>query len=442
MLLVPHIICPLQSTRVDKAGILPYGIEYPDLGFFGGVQVLNAEQLNLAITPIKKLEYPSFIKYMGSKSKIMDFVIEGINEVHQGGAVCDLFAGSASLAGAIGQQCTVHSNDIQSYSAVLADVYSRSYVTSDFPTATQILDRASAIVEANGILWALEIDYSELTTLDQFNKAEELQKGLIEQDFLYDWHLFAKNYSGTWWSYAQCLWIDAIREVAEEYRDTPAYNPILACLMFAMAYSSQGTGHYAQYRDAKTASSLKDISIYRKRSVSNYFKRKFEELVEWLPKAKPVLPHRSTSLDFVDCLSQFEGGTIYADPPYCFVHYSRFYHAIETLVLYDYPDLQIKGGKLVKGRYREDRHQSPFCIKTQVRGAFQDLFKGVADSGSSLAMSYSNTGMITIEELEALAGTYFKDRTVEVLLTDHQHMTLGRFQDRHRDVQECLLLVK
>lgn len=405
---------------------------------------MNADQFDLIeqMNGFRALEYPSFIKYMGSKSKIIDFVVDGINEVHEGGAICDLFAGSASLAGALGQQCVVHSNDIQSYSAVLADVYSKAYFSEDFPTSNELLSEAEQIVKENAISWAFEIDYTRLDTLEKFNEAEERQRRLIDEEFSTDWHLFAKNYSGTWWSYQQCVWIDALREIAEGYIGKPVYNPILACLMFAMAYASQGTGHYAQYRDAKTASSLKDISLYRKRSIASYFKRKLDELFAYLPTAEPLLPHKSTTLDFKGCLREFGGGTVYADPPYCFVHYSRFYHAIETLVLYDYPELQVKGGKIVKGRYRENRHQSPFCISSQVEGAFRDLFQGVIDSRSNLAMSYSNTGMITIDKIQMLANEYFAGRQVEVLLTDHQHMTLGRLKDRHRDVQECLLVVK
>ena len=60
---------------------------------------------------------------------------------------------------------------------------------------------------------------------------------------------------------------------------------------------------------------------------------------------------------------------IYADPPYSSVHYSRFYHAIESLVKYDY-DIPT-----FKGRYRSDRHQSPFCQKQNVKGAFELLFR-------------------------------------------------------------------
>jgi adenine-specific DNA-methyltransferase len=42
--------------------------------------------------------FPSLIKYMGSKTKIIDFIIDGINFVHQKDRpVIDLFAGSALL---------------------------------------------------------------------------------------------------------------------------------------------------------------------------------------------------------------------------------------------------------------------------------------------------------------------------------------------------------
>ncbi len=392
--------------------------------------------------PLVEQPYPQYIKYMGSKSKIMDFVLEGINEVYEGGVVCDLFAGSCSLAGAIGHQVPVHSNDIQIYSSVLAETYLNSRAYKGMPTGAEIASAAQAIVSKNAKVLGLKIDYSDVETLEDFNALEKQQQLLIEREFRRDWHLFVKFYSGTWWSVEQCLWIDALRQVAEDYRSKPCYSLILSCLMHAMAYASQGTGHYAQYRDAKTASSMKDILIYRRRRLEGYFIRKYDSVSKTLSTDVPVLAHKMTTVDFKDCLDMFEGGTVYADPPYCFVHYSRFYHAIETLVRYDYPVIQSKGGTVVKGRYRDDRHQSPFSIRSQVKKAFIDLFTGVKKSRSNLVLSYSNTGMITMAELSELATTAFPNRKIDVLLTNHQHMTLGRQFDRHRDVEECLLLVR
>jgi adenine-specific DNA-methyltransferase len=212
--------------------------------------------------------------------------------------------------------------------------------------------------------------------------------------------------------------------------------------MYAMAYTSQGTGHYAQYRDANTESGMNDISIYRKRKLEPYFVRRYDEFVASLAPKASLQAHRVTSLDFKDCLAQFSGGTVYADPPYCFVHYSRFYHALETLVLYDNPTVQQMKGTHVKGRYRETRHQSPFCIKSQVEQAFLDMFDGVNRSKSNLVLSYSNTGMISIAEVQRLAKKVFNGRKISVSLTDHTHMTLGRRQDRSREVTECLILVQ
>jgi adenine-specific DNA-methyltransferase len=379
---------------------------------------------------------------MGSKSKIMNFVLEGINEVYSGGTVCDLFAGSASLAGAIGNQVPVHSNDIQYYSSVIAQAYITAWKSKDCPTSADLIDRASEVVTKNSKELGLSIDYKAVFSLEEFDVLEKTQQALINRSFHRPWHLFVKNYSGTWWSVEQCLWIDALRQVAEDYLDNSCYPVIISSLMFGMAYASQGTGHYAQYRDAKTKSSMDDILIYRKRDLVAYFKRKYDEAMLSLLTGKPKLPHKITSLDFVECLKTVNGGTVYADPPYCFVHYSRFYHAIETLVLYDYPEIQQINGKVVKGRYRENRHQSPFCIRTQVTPAFEALFSGVKAAGANLVLSYSNTGMISIEKVGEIAAHIFTGREIKLLTTDHQHMTLGRQKDRHRDVEECLLLVK
>lgn len=383
-------------------------------------------------------KYPSLIKYMGSKSKIMDFVLSGINEVYDGRPVCDLFAGSGSLAGAIGDQATVYSNDVQVYSGILADTYNKAFLAKGTPDLNTIMTAAEKLVDRRRRYDCFY--YEGNLSLDAFNEIEKFQQGLLSESFEYEWHLFAKNYSGTWWSYDQCLWIDALREIADDYKLQPIFPALISSLMFAMAYSSQGTGHYAQYRDAKTSSSQKDILIYRRRSVAQYFRKKYQELMEYLPSEMPNREHKSTSLDYVDFLNSYSGGTIYADPPYCFVHYSRFYHALETVVRYDFPKLQVQRGKIVKGRYRETRHQSPFCIKSKVDSAFDTLFQAASKSDSNIVLSYSNTGMISLEALMDIARVHYGREKLEVMTIDHQHMTMGRKDDRHRQVKEALII--
>lgn len=382
-----------------------------------------------------------YIKYMGSKTKILPFVISGIEEVYEGGFICDLFAGSGTLSGALGTQAPIISNDIQFYSSILSKAYLTDWNNLEV-TSEIVIDKAQEYFDNHYKDLIADYQYPLILNLKEFNKLEKKNQGLIKKEFKNEWHLFTKYYSGTWWSAEQCAWIDSIRKVIEDFKENPAYNTMLSSLMYAMAYNSQGTGHYAQYRDAKTESSMKDILIYRRKSIIEYFIRKLDSALEKLPNTPSKYNHQIHSLDYLDCLETIHDSTIYADPPYCFVHYSRFYHAIETLSLYDYPQIQVKNGKIVKGRYREIRHQSPFSIRSKVKEAFEEMFKIISKNNCSLVLSYSDTGMISIEELLNLAKNIFQKHYINIKSIDHQHMTMGRFNDRDRDVKELLITVK
>lgn len=391
-------------------------------------------------------KYPQVIKYMGSKAGILSFVGGGLSKVHRPGMpVIDLFAGACSVSGGFGHLAPIVSNDIQSYSAIIASTY---------------LFRASRIGNLDIVALAKpyadkklqklpkETSYPATCSLTEFNRVEEANRALINEKFGSKYHLFTKYYSGTWWSAEQCVWIDAIRQILDKLLadgaiEKPDFDLGLTCLMHAMAYCSQGTGHYAQYRDAKTASSMKDINKYRQASLPALFTRKFGPLVAWNQASVVPLQHKLISEDYRSALANIPPSVIYADPPYAFVHYSRFYHAIETLVRYDYPDLQQKAGTLVKGRYREDRHQSPFSIRSQVASAFCELFQGVKSSGSNLVLSYSNAGLIAADELVLLAHSELgKGYKVGVEYMGHEHMTMGRRADHLRKVQEVLLVAR
>ncbi len=404
-----------------------------------GVNCAKTEQF---ITP---RTYPQLIKYMGSKAKIINFVSESIQSIYNGGVICDLFSGSSSLSGALGACYPFLTNDIQHYSSLIASVYLKPINNID--TDSFIQDAADYYKKAREKI-TTEIDYEGFRSLNEFNKIEERNRALINQNFRHHYHLFVKNYSGTWWSAEQCLWIDAIKQAIDkrvkngEFKQAE-YALTMSTLLHAMAYSSQGTGHYAQYRDAKTKSSMLDINIYRQKKLQDLFINKLDQIIAWSQKNVIDLNHKITTLDYKDCLKKIDGGTVYADPPYAFVHYSRFYHAMETLCLYDYPKLQIKSGRIVKGRYREERHQSPFCIRTKVSGAFEDLFSGIKNAKANIALSYSNTAMISLKTLLDISKNTLKsDYDIWVEDLDHQHMTMGRQNDRSRDVKELMLLAR
>jgi adenine-specific DNA-methyltransferase len=364
---------------------------------------------------------PHLLKYMGSKREILDFVSASIDSLEvKCEWVCDLFAGTSVVSGSLAHRFKVHANDIQVYSSIFSHTYFQDLSSISLDTIITVQDDCLKLIKKFRKAYPdLDFDYSNVKSLEDLNSLESNQKRLIEKQFGLGFHLFTKNYSGTYWSFEQCLWIDTIRAIAEKYKDSIEYYVILSSLIFAMSYTSPSTGHYAQYRDV-TEDNMADILTYRRKSVWDYFERKFEELV--LVLSTPLLENKVTSLDYLDCLRIIEEGSIvYADPPYQSVHYSRFYHALETLVKYDYPKIAHKG------RYRDDRHQSPFCKKTTVDTAFLNLFKGVSDKNSHLVLSYCDTGMISLEKIIEISKKSMGDRyEVSVLQKGHTHSTMGR----------------
>ncbi|BFP42058.1 DNA adenine methylase [Flavobacteriaceae bacterium GF1] len=382
-------------------------------------------------------DVPHIVKYMGSKRELIPFLIQSINEIYKGEPICDLFAGSSILSGAIGTSVTMYSNDIQEYSSVFAKTYLGNYNWDDHGNLIDELI-ASATAHVHRVKEAyphLEFTYDDDLTLEGFNTIEKLQQDLIFFEFNdVAHHLFIKNYSGTYWSYEQCLWIDGLRIAAEKFAGSSIYYPILSSIMFAMSYNAQSTGHFAQYRDASSAETMHSIILYRKKEIVTYFKRKLKEIMMFT--GANHLNHQVTALDYRDCLDSIPEKTlVYADPPYSFMHYSRFYHALETLVKYDYPEVQFKG------RYRNDRHQSPFCKRSEVKGAFEEMFEKIKGKKAKLVLSYSNTGMIALESLLDIAHKTFGN-TYKVMVKDidYIHSTMGRIKDKSREVTEYLVI--
>jgi adenine-specific DNA-methyltransferase len=179
---------------------------------------------------------------------------------------------------------------------------------------------------------------------------------------------------------------------------------------------------------------MNNILYYRQKNLYELFIKKFTELLRSLGDSLKQL--KTTTLDFNECLMSLpEGVTVYADPPYAPVHYSRFYHALETLVKYDYPEIGYKG------RYRNDRHQSPFSQKSNAVVAFTQLFANIVNKKSQLILSYSDNGVVEIKYIIELAKQIFPNSyKIEIETIDHTHSTMGRFEDAGRSVTEYLII--
>lgn len=388
---------------------------------------------------IDSVKLPHLMKYMGSKRELLDFIISSINDLDiESSWFCDLFSGTSIVGCSLKDEYNIQINDIQIYTSIFANTYLPNIKNSINPTELEkIKERVLFYVdEFHKKHPGLIFDYRLVSNYNELHRLEIQQQNLIYNNFEIGFHLFVKYYSGTYWSYTQCVWIDSIRAVAEEYKGQREYYIILSSLIYAMSYTSQSTGHFAQFRDV-TESNMTDIMLYRIRDIWTYFEKKFLEILN-VVDVDVINRYSITTLDYLDCLRLIERNTIvYADPPYSSVHYSRFYHAIETLIRYDYPNVKYKG------RYREDRHQSPFGKKTEVKNAFAKLFKEIKNRNSHLILSYSDNGMISQDEImeigNAIMGNTYKGN---IQTKEYTHSKMGRSDIHSMGVNELIISYK
>jgi adenine-specific DNA-methyltransferase len=71
------------------------------------------------------------------------------------------------------------------------------------------------------------------------------------------------------------------------------------------------------------------------------------------------------------------------------------------------------------------------------------MFEKIKQKNSNLVLSYSDTGMIELEQLTNLARSIFgPNYTLEVQTIDYIHSTMGRREDKSRNVQEAIITAK
>jgi len=415
------------------------------------------------------------IKYMGSKREIIDFVVKGVRSVlPDGGTLLDVFAGTHSVGFALRESHRILGTDIQEYSTAIGKALLRGSDT--LPSPDELWNRLephaksnhAALTEYLGDLVARERELlSEgqptpeiMARYAEFQKAWPHAGDLTEPNgdhpncLFRRWLaercrdnqrtpyvLFTAYFACAYFSIAQCMWVDSIRYAIEKALkpNEHLYWIALAALMHACSYCTPGPGHFAQFRALNGSAGSQDILRYRNRSIRTYFREKYAELRSVL--TAPVHENQVWTADYREVLTRgvlSQADAVYADPPYSFVHYSRFYHVLETLVRYDYPKSEHFG------RYREDRHQSDFCIRTKVAGAFDDLVHPVSSAGLPLVISYSNTGMISLEDVVRVCERRYAPTggSVEVWDQGYLHCTMGRRGDKTRDVTEHLIICR
>lgn len=438
--------------------------------------------------------------YMGAKGQLLPGFIESAlaDTTPDGGVVCDLFAGSGAVSWAATPRWTVYANDVQRYSRIIVGALIQHGPRSA-GRLVDSLDFEADLAEAfedhkarlsRRLARPLETEDHLLAALPE--GALGLYRSFLENAPSYPldgrgtgpgwkdgrrlftedrigrlrrardenlYHLATSYYQGIYFGLRQAVELDSMRFAIDRIEGPLADRKrrhYLAALLCAASTSTSGTSHFAQPRSTRKDRELKAIATRRRISIVEAMQKNSERIAAAVDRHDFQPGNRVYCQPWEQALELAGDSidTIYADPPYTSDNYSRFYHVLEVLTRYDFPQLLRRpNGEVSKGRYplRDYRFQSSFCSPRSVEATFRELCSRAAGLGSNLVLSYSvPNGLLYRRMLEqhgthrrALAGFtgVFRDHFGEVELRrrDHQHSGQG---DSNRKVTELLVVCR
>ncbi|TPM56260.1 adenine methyltransferase [Mesorhizobium sp. B2-2-4] len=358
---------------------------------------------------------PLPVKYMGSKRAMLG---NGLGEalgrsLVEAERVFDLFTGSAAVAWYVAEQYgkEVLACDLQIYSAVLAaSVIERTSSITDRGWVESWVHRARGFISAHR-QWQ---DIKELQASLGKVPVSEAASNARSIDFGVKFPV-SRAYGGYYFSPWQSAWIDALRATIPEAEDLR--NLALAALIQAASRCAASPGHTAQpFKPNETAG----------RFLIEAWQRDLPTIVR--TRVDDIAPRKAGKKGRAYCMGANElaeaarpGDLVFLDPPYSGVHYSRFYHVLESIARGEVGD--VSGA----GRYPEksERPISEFSMLTTSRRAFDDLLAILARKNANVIITFpagKASNGLSGDDVKALAADHFR---IEEAKVSSRFSTLG-----------------
>lgn len=297
------------------------------------------------------------MNYIGSKLSLLDFLTNTITQVtgitHWNGCVFgDLFAGTGIVGATYRSMgAKVISNDIQAYSYV---------------------------VNKHLIENPVNLKRDHLNYLNSLSGIE---------GFIYQNYCIGSNSGRMYFSDENGKRCDAIRTELNNLRTTKQITDqqfycYLAGLLCSIDKVANTASVYGAFLKKLKKSAQKDLYL---------------ELLPFIkgPKGKVYKE------DINDVVTHIKGDVLYLDPPYNSRQYCSNYHLLETIALYDNPE--IRG---MTGLRDNSTTTSKYCSKTSVCKTFDDLISKA--KFKYIFLSYNNEGLMSLSEIQTIMSKYGK----------------------------------
>jgi len=347
------------------------------------------------------------MKYMGSKRGMLS---NGLGELLLAeastvGRFHDLFSGSAAVAQFVASSVPVpvSASDLQLFSVVLSEAFLLRNAPLDWKDVWGLwLKRAQRRYAQ------VQIPTFRGTLAKQ---VEAMRRWCDRQIELPITHA----YGGHYYAADQAVWFDCLRQSLP--RDSRESAVALGALVQTASRCAAAPGHTAQPFQP-TESAGRYLSDAWAKDVCMLVKRSLEDLSGRFSKRIGS----AIQCNAIDALDRTRpGDLVFMDPPYSGVHYSRFYHVLETIAAGACID--VSG----VGRYPPSsmRPRSDYSMKSRAPGAMSHLLERAARARVHVVLTFPDhlcSNGLSGEMLRHIGKQYF---TVSEKVVDSKFSTLG-----------------
>lgn len=375
------------------------------------------------------------MKYMGSKRSMLAGGLGDIlaSNVARADRFVDLFTGSGSVACYVGENFDVPvvATDLQHYAAALARAVIGRNCTLNFDTwapgwIANAVYRAEKIED--GLRAAALQSRLRLDRLDA--QARQARKLCAASE-----SPFVRAYGGWYFSPWQAVLLDSLRQSVEP--GAVWEDVAVAAVIQTASRCVASPGHTAQPFKSNTRAApflleswVKDIVAHVSVSANELCHRHARTVGH---------AYIGSANDVAATLS--ERDLAFVDPPYSSVHYSRFYHVLESLAR------GCVGEVSGTGRYPapQDRPSSLYSIPTKAEDALSSLLDTIADAGATAVITFpaaQASNRLSGERIKELAVPRFKIREDRFL---SRFSTLGgdqKHRNARQDTEEMILTLR
>jgi len=343
----------------------------------------------------------------------------------------DLFTGSGAIAIYVARRFPVPviAIDLQKYSAVVTSaVLERRRRIGWQEKWTKWEERALAFLESFNFPNCINLSKTRIRKMRGWCGSQE---GLP----------ITNAYGGHYFSPQQAVWIDALRATMPEKKSVR--TTALAALIQASSQCAAAPGHTAQpFQPTTTA--LPFLRDAWGRDVVSRTRSAFSKLAD--------IYALELGSGFVRDANKFarrlrDGDLVFIDPPYSGVHYSRFYHVLETIAQ---GECGVVSGV---GRYPDSafRPKSRYSVKTESADALDELLQNVSSCGAKAILTFPNhecSNGLSGEQVRHIAQRHF---SIEIQMITSKFSTLGgtngnggtsHSRAARHDTQELVLVLR